>query len=108
MDDIDKDVKTILRFIIESKLKHSFLFTEKINNDIDKTIKFLFDYFIKKKKKKKDEKELNQIIEIIKITVTNSINIENLINENNKVDDKLINSLNNTINKIKEICYIIK
>ena len=53
MDDIDKDVRTILRFIIESKLKHSFLFTEKINNDIDKTIKFLFDYFIKKKKKKK-------------------------------------------------------
>jgi hypothetical protein len=108
MDDIDKDVKVILRFIIESKLKHSFLFTEKINKDIDKTITFLFDYFIKKKKNKKNEEELNQIIEIIKATVTNSINIENLINENNKVDEKLINSLNNTINKIKDISYKTK
>jgi hypothetical protein len=104
MDDIDKDVKIILRFIIESKIKHSFLFTEKINNDIDNTVKFLFDYFVKKKKNKKNETELNQIIEIIKITVTNSINIETLINENNKVDEDLINSLNNTINKIRDIC----
>jgi len=53
MDNIDKDIQIILRFIIESKLKHSFLFTEKINNDIEESIQFLFDKIKKKKNKKK-------------------------------------------------------
>lgn len=99
MDNIDKDIQMILRFIIESKLKHSFLFTEKINSDIEESIHFLFEKL--KKKKHGKNKELHKIIETIKITVSNSINIESLINENNKIDDNIIKSLDRTIKKIK-------
>jgi len=98
--DIPKDVHIIIRFLLESQIKHSFVF----NSEIQKKINICLNYLINKivKKRKKSSLSKKKIQSELYSAVTNSINIEKIINENSELDHNLVKCLENTIKFIKK------
>ena len=87
-NNFNTDSHTIVRFIIESKIKYSFLYTPLVYSDINQCLKYLIN-----KSLHIDIEppfELEYMRKIVSLVVKSSLNIENVLSGNDIIQEELI------------------
>lgn len=85
---VNDELHTIIRFISECQIKHSFIFNQLICEDINKCLKYLIKRDLNIKNKMPFEKQ--KIKSILTNVINNSIGIELIFCEDKPLVDKTI------------------
>lgn len=87
-NDINIDLHNIIRFVVESKIKYSFLFTPLIYSDINKCMKYLINKSLRIEMERPFELEYME--KILSLVVKSSLNLESVINGVDIAKEELI------------------